>query len=45
MNREARIKDTQREDGRWGELSLAQIYNGIKYMFDFYVSEGGTGRR
>ena len=27
------------------DLILAQIYNAIKYMFNFDVSEGGTRKR
>ena len=35
------MKDTWKEDGRWDELSLVRMYNGIIYMFGFDKSEGG----
>ena len=29
----------------WGEMRVFQMYNGIKYIFDFDVAEGGTSKR
>ena len=45
VNSESNMTDTSRKDGRWDKLSLAQIYNSIKYMFCFGVSEGGTRKK
>ena len=44
MKRVAYMIDTRREDGRWYNLNLAQMYNGIKYTIDFDVGEGGTSK-
>ena len=38
FNRAEKITDTWREDGRWDELSLSQMHNGIKYIFNFDVT-------
>lgn len=39
------MTDKCREYGRWDEMILAQEYNGIKSMFDFYVAEYVTRKR
>ena len=44
MKREEKMIDNWREDGRWGELSLARMYNDIIYMLNFDVAEGGNGK-
>ena len=45
VNRAENMTDTWREYGRRDKLSLAQMYNGIKYMFDLDVEEGGSSNR
>ena len=40
-----KYENTQREYGRWNELILDQLYYGITSLFDFFVVEGGTGKR
>ena len=42
MKREEHKKDIWREDCGWDKMGLAQIYNGIKYMFYFYVLKRET---
>ena len=39
------MTDTCMEDGRWDKPFLEQMYNSIKYMFNFHVEEGGTRKR
>ena len=39
------MTDTWSKDRRWDDMSLVQIYNGVKSMLDFDVAEGGTGKR
>ena len=38
------MKYTRREEGMLDEFSLVLIYNGIKYMSGFDVTEGVTGK-
>ena len=45
MKRAENMKDTWREYVRWDKLSLALMYNVIKYMFDFNVEEFGTAEK
>ena len=45
MNIAAHMADTWGEYKRWGDLSLAQIYNIIKSIFDSDVSEGGIRKK
>ena len=39
------MTDTQRENRRWDNLSLALMWNGIAFIFDFDLVEGWTGKR
>ena len=44
LKRSAKMIDTRREDGRWDELSLVLMYNGIKSKCDFYAKKVGPIR-
>ena len=35
IKRVAQIKGTWRDTGRWEECKMAEIYNSVKYIFDF----------
>ena len=39
MNRAATKTYTWRKDGRWDDLIVVGIFNGIKYLSDFGVAE------
>ena len=45
VKREGNMEDTWREYWRWENMSLAQMYNVMKYMLYFDVEEGGTNNR
>ena len=44
-NSKANIIDTYREDRRLEDMNLVLMYNGIKSMFDYYVSKVVIGKR